>query len=180
LYVGTVEYYKGVGLLLESWKSVIKQAPQATLKIVGEGRNRSEYEHMVERESLQYSVQFAGKLPWNQIIREYDKAQIVVAPHIWFEPFGRTVAEGMARGKLVVAADAGGPAEMLTQGRTGVLFQRKSANDLARALVQAINMNDEARRKMGKEAREWARDHLNKNRIASLYEDFYKEVIATK
>lgn len=179
LYAGTVEEYKGVGLLLTSWREVVKAVPQATLKIVGEGRDRLAYETAVERAGLQYSVQIAGRMTWDQIIREYDQSQIVVAPHIWYEPFGRTVAEGMARGKVVVAAKAGGPGEIIKDGETGLLFERKSAEALGQALIRALQMPTLERQKMGQAAREWARINLNKNRIASLYEDFYKEVITT-
>jgi glycosyltransferase involved in cell wall biosynthesis len=177
LYVGTVENYKGVGLLLESWRQVAKMAPQATLKIVGEGTNRQEYETAVERAGLQYSIQIVGKVAWDQIIREFDQVRIVVAPHLWYEPFGRTVAEGMARGKVVVAANVGGPSEMIRPGETGLLFERKSAKALSHVLMRALQMHDLERQKMGKLAREWTKINLNKNSIASLYEDFYKEVI---
>lgn len=179
VYVGTVEEYKGVGLLLASWRDVVKAVPHATLKIVGEGRDRLAYETAVEQAGLQYSVKIAGRVKWDQIIREYDQAQIVVAPHIWYEPFGRTVAEGMARGKVVVAAKAGGPSEIVKDGETGLLFERKSAKALSQALIAALQMATLERQKMGKLANKWVRINLNKNKIASLYKDFYKEVITT-
>lgn len=179
LYVGTVEEYKGVGLLLNSWRQAAKGNPQATLKIVGEGRDQRKYENYIAAAGMQYSVQMAGRIGWERMIREYDQAQIVVAPHRWFEPFGRTVAEGMARGKVVVTADAGGPREMVRDGETGILFPRNCRDGLGLALKQALGMSKLEKQAMGQKAHAWARAQLNKNHIASLYEDFYKEVIET-
>ncbi len=178
LYVGTVEYYKGVGLLIDSWRQVIQKEPKASLRIVGEGRNRQEYESRIEKYGLQYSVKLIGPVPWDQTIREYNQAQIVVAPHIWHEPFGRTVAEGMARGKVVVAADVGGPSEMIKTGKTGLLFKRNSREALSESIIKALRMNDTERQAMGREARAWVISNLTKERIASQYEVFYKQVIS--
>ena len=101
-----------------------------------------------------------------------------MAPHIWHEPFGRTVAEGMARGKVVVAADVGGPSEMIKTGKTGLLFKRNSREALSESIIKALRMNDTERQAMGREARAWVISNLTKERIASQYEVFYKQVIS--
>ena len=50
------------------------------------------------------------------------------------EPFGIVLLEGMARGVAVVAVDAGGPAEYVEDGRTGVLARSGEPEALADAL----------------------------------------------
>ena len=50
------------------------------------------------------------------------------------EPFGIVLLEGMARGVAVVAVDAGGPAEYVEDGRTGVLARSGDPHALADAL----------------------------------------------
>jgi glycosyltransferase involved in cell wall biosynthesis len=50
------------------------------------------------------------------------------------EPFGIVLLEGMSRGVAVVAVDAGGPAEFIEQGRTGVLASSGAPQALANAL----------------------------------------------
>lgn len=174
LYVGRVEFYKGVGLLLRAWKTISKEFPQAHLKIVGDGAQRREYQQFVERERLQYSVSFTGHVPFNQLIGTYDQASVVVAPHLWVEPFGRAVVEAMARGKVVVAANAGGPSEVIKNNVTGFLFERGSAKDLITKLRASLIMNDVARRDMQEEAREWVSANLNPTRIAAQYESVYR------
>lgn len=177
LYVGRVEMYKGVGLLLEAWRVVAARFPHTHLKIVGEGAQQAEYERMVERWGLQYRVRFVGRIPWDRMRAVYDQASVVVSPHIWVEPFGRTVAEGMARGKVVVAADLGGPAEMIRDNVTGLLFKQRSVDALAVRLGEALGMRDLMRREMQREARSWVAQNLNQDIIASQHESFYAAVV---
>jgi glycosyltransferase involved in cell wall biosynthesis len=50
------------------------------------------------------------------------------------EPFGRVIVEAMLSGTPIVAADAGGPREIVDDGRTGVLVTPDDAAALARRL----------------------------------------------
>lgn len=179
LYVGTVEWYKGVGLLLEAFKSIAAEFPHAQLQIVGEGTQRAEYERTVSRWGLQYRVVFSGRIAWERLTRVYDDASVVVAPHIWIEPFGRTVVEAMARAKIVVTADAGGPAEIIQHEKTGFLFKRNSRDALAEQVRQALRLRDLPRRAMGNAARAWVLQHLTQDSIARQHEKFY-EVVRSK
>lgn len=174
LYVGRVEDYKGAGLLLEAWQEVVKRVPQAQLRIIGEGAQKEEYERWVAKRGLNYSVKFDGFVPWPRIRNEYDRASVVVAPHRWTEPFGRTVAEGMARGKVVVAADAGGARELIRNNRIGMLFKRDSKEALSEQLVVSLTLGKEKATGMGAAARRWVRENLNRKNIASQYEEFYR------
>ena len=66
------------------------------------------------------------------------------------EPFGLVVAEAMAAGRAVVAADAGGPAEIVRHGRDGWLYPMGDGEALATALMHLLEepslRNDLARR----------------------------------
>ncbi len=50
------------------------------------------------------------------------------------ETFGLALIEAMASGCLCVAARAGGPIEILDEGRAGILFEPRSVNDLSQKL----------------------------------------------
>lgn len=177
LYVGTLGSYKGVKLLLEAFREVARTNTNAHLKIIGDGEKKREYEQFAAQCGLQYRVKFAGRVEWDRMRQEYDSATVIAAPHIWIEPFGRTVAEGMARGKIVVSANAGGPAELIKDGVTGLLFERGSKEALAQRLSDALRMKELDRREMGRAAREWAATYLNQNEIARQYEEVYESIV---
>jgi glycosyltransferase involved in cell wall biosynthesis len=69
------------------------------------------------------------------------------------EPFGIVLLEGMARGVAVVAVDAGGPAEFIEQGRTGVLARSGEPSALADALEPLLSSPD-LRDRIGRAGRE--------------------------
>lgn len=55
------------------------------------------------------------------------------------EPFGRVVVEAWHYGAAMVSADGSGPEEIIENGRTGYLFRRGSAADLATVLERLIS-----------------------------------------
>lgn len=176
VYIGTVERYKGVGVLLHAWKKLIRDVGGLHLKIVGDGAQKKDYERLVERWGLDHQITFTGRLPWDRLRRVYDEASVVVAPHLWLEPFGRTVVEAMARGKVVVASNIGGPAEIIQDNKTGLLFEKGSVESLQNRLKDALTMPDLPRRTMQANARQWVQSHLTSDTIAKQHEEFYREL----
>jgi glycosyltransferase involved in cell wall biosynthesis len=69
------------------------------------------------------------------------------------EPFGIVLLEAMARGVAVVAVDAGGPSEIVDDGRTGVLARSGDPSALADALASLLILPD-LRRAIARAGRE--------------------------
>lgn len=180
LYVGRIEKYKGVELLLKSWSAVAKKYPQAKLRLVGDGAQRQEYEQFVERHGLRYSISWEGHVTWQRLMAVYDRASVVVSPHLWLEPFGRSVVEAMSRGKVVVAADRGGPAEIIRNGETGLLFKHGSFEALEDKLCSALALSARSRLDIGRAAHQWVGDNLSVEVIAAQYDEYYRQILQTK
>lgn len=180
LYVGRVEMYKGVLVLLKAWKVLSQKNQSAHLTIAGNGAQQQEYERLAATWGLQYRVTFIPHMPYHRLQSLINESEILVAPHLWIEPFGRTVIEGMARGKVVVAANAGGPAELITHHKTGLLFERGSVSDLAHTLEYALSMNYFDKKEIGIAARDYVRDTLNMEKIAKEHEQLYREIIGKR
>jgi glycosyltransferase involved in cell wall biosynthesis len=176
LYAGRVEMYKGVLLLLRAWRKVAASSRQAHLYIAGNGAQREEYERLVATWGLQYRVTFIPHVPYHRLQAMINECEIFVAPHLWVEPFGRTVIEGMARGKLVVSANVGGPAEIITHGKTGLLFERNSLSGLEEALKTALAMGHYDKKEIGIAARDFVRDTLRPEQIAQQHIEFYEGI----
>ncbi|MBI3255374.1 MAG: glycosyltransferase family 4 protein [Candidatus Andersenbacteria bacterium] len=173
LYMGRTEMYKGLGILLEAFALLAQEDKTAQLTIAGQGAQRNDYEAWVAKHSLQYRVKFLGHMPYDRVMSVYDDAQVLAAPNLWIEPFGRNVVEAMARGKMVVAARIGGPAEIMAASQTGVLFDRGSVTQLAQALGQALAMDQHTKREQAQRARAWVTQNLTIDKIAEQYEQFY-------
>ncbi|MEK7500032.1 MAG: glycosyltransferase family 4 protein, partial [Patescibacteria group bacterium] len=176
LYIGRVEMYKGVLVLLKAWRELMKTDQRAHLTIAGNGAQYEEYENLAATWGMQYRVTFTPHVPYHRLKSLINDSEILVAPHLWVEPFGRTVIEGMSRGKLVIASNIGGPAEIIQHNKTGLLFKRGSVEDLKKSLEHALSMNHFDKKEMGVAARDFVRDNLNMEKIAKEHEEFYREL----
>jgi glycosyltransferase involved in cell wall biosynthesis len=77
---------------------------------------------------------------------------VVSNPH---EPLGRTVIEAQLSGVLAVVPSSGGSAELVGEGRYGVLYRAGDAADLARVLAEVV-ADPASFREIVTAARAWA------------------------
>ncbi len=109
----------------------------------------------VTRLGLDTRVQFTGFLSdVGVVLRSLD---VLVHASVVPEPFGQVVVEGMAAGLPVVASDAGGPAEVITDGINGVLVPPSDPDALAQALRELAS-DPSRRRALGVAAHKRALD----------------------
>ncbi|GAA1077786.1 glycosyltransferase family 4 protein [Tsukamurella spumae] len=102
----------------------------------GDDAYLAELEELVGRLGLTDRVEFTGHVP--DPLAEAAAADVVVHYSRLTEPFGQVVAEAMAAGRVVVAAGAGGPTELIDDGRNGVLVPPRRPDLLAVALDTLI------------------------------------------
>ena len=133
---------KGLPVLLEAMRSVVRRHPGARLLIAGRG-DPAEARGLIA-DDLQAHVALLGELS------EADKAaflrsvDIYCAPNLLGESFGVVLIEALAAGAPIVASDLDAFARVLEHGEAGVLVPRGNPAALARALSDLIA--DPARR----------------------------------
>jgi glycosyltransferase involved in cell wall biosynthesis len=137
LMAGRLSHWKGQHVLLEA----LKQVPGAHAILLGdalftkEDRDYAQQLHKTASEpELSGRVHFAGF----QLVTApfFSTADVVVHASIFPEPFGRVIVEGMLAGKPVIATRAGGAAEIVEDGRTGLLVRTGDVDELKEALVR--------------------------------------------
>jgi glycosyltransferase involved in cell wall biosynthesis len=72
---------------------------------------------------------------WDELSRIDALVHASVTP----EPFGQVILEGMAAGVPVIAAGAGGPAEILRHDVTGILYEPGDLGGLAAAMRRMLD-----------------------------------------
>ena len=100
---------------------------------------------------------------------------LLLAPS-WDEPFGRAVAEAMAMGVAVIATSNGGPAEMISDGETGVLLPPRETRSWAQAAAELL-ASDDARGALGSRAREHALQSFGSARHAGEMVAIYRRLL---
>ncbi len=107
---------------------------------------------MTARLGLESRVCFLGEVENLSAIRAETNAELMCSR---MEPFGRTTVEAMLAGLPVVGADAGGTAEIIVNGKTGLLYPAGNVEALAECLNR-LRTNPETAEKMGRAGRERA------------------------
>lgn len=135
LFVGRLDGQKGVDLLIEAL-NYVENPSDYSIEIVGDGSDRSQLEHIVERNGLTKQVQFHGWVDYDSLPNYYRSADLFVHPGRWPEPFGRTILEAMQSSIPVVVSNVGAPPWIIDDSK--VVFKRNSAQDLARTIEDVL------------------------------------------
>ena len=142
LFVGEMETRrKGVEYLLNALPILKKRGLDVHLTLVGEGRNRAEYEALASRLGIAGVCYFHGMAPHAEIARFMSEADVFVLPSL-AETFGVVLVEAMSAGLPVVATRCGGPEELVTPD-LGVLVAPGDAVALAGGIIDVLNRLDE-------------------------------------
>jgi glycogen synthase len=140
LFSGRFVDRKGIWQLIEAIGIVLAAAPEVRFVLAGGHRGcpAEQMEAWLLPDALRpyrSQIHFTGWLTPQQMAEHYRAADILVVPS-WYEPFGMVVLEGMIHGLAVAAAAVGGPAEILVDGETGLLFAPGDAQALADAILR--------------------------------------------
>ena len=131
-----LEPEKDIASLIAAMARVRTALPNARCLIAGEGSERPALEEQIQRLGLSQVVTLLGfRSDAPAIIAAAD---LFVLPSL-AEPFGLALLEAMALGKPVIATCAGGPLEIVEQGRTGLLVPPSSPDHLADAMERLLS-----------------------------------------
>lgn len=136
--LATYERHKGHAFLLEAFKEVMKDFPDARLRICGHGRprERKRVADLVRHWGLEENVSLSDfVVDTTGLIAN---AAMVVVPSQAFESFGLTIVEAMAIGTPVVTTDVGGIPEVLVDGSAGYICRRNDAAMFAAAIKRIL------------------------------------------
>lgn len=175
LFVGGLDaahYFKGVEVLLRAVAGLNNFNFELT--IVGGGDKRLEYEALALRLGLDKKVKFAGKLSDLDLIRAYQKADLLILPSTNSnEAFGIVLIEALACGVPIMASDLPGVRRVFTDHEEGLLVEPGSISDLERKL--RLFMSDKAMpEKMARKARRLAETKYGEEMMADRLKGLFK------
>jgi len=175
LYVGRLVSKKGLFTLLLAFKSVLKEVPEAKLRIAGKGKLKTVLSSFAKALGIDKNVEFLGYVQDNLLNPLFSSADVFVLPSAFGESFGIVILEAMASGTPVIGTKVGGIEEILSNGN-GVLVPPSDPSALANAMISLINDAD-LQRKIVRRALESVREKYDwrcvAKKVMSVYEKFY-------
>src|SRR6185437_10057409 len=176
--LGRVAPWKGQDLFLRAFAAAFADGEERAVIIGTAMFGEEDYERSLPRLAQELGiaerVEFRGFR--EDIWRELASLDVLVHASLIPEPFGQVVLEGMAAGLPVLAPDEGGPAEVIEDGRTGVLFAGRDTHALASAM-QALAADEGRRRSLGAAARE-ALAAYRPQAVAERLEQAYEQILS--
>jgi glycogen(starch) synthase len=122
LYFGRLEWEKGVHDLLAALPRLRRAHPGTRLVVAGKGVQAAALVEQARKLRVRRSVDFVGHLPDRSLVACLAAADVVVLPSR-YEPFGIVALEAAAAGAPLVASTAGGLAELVVHGETGLSIE---------------------------------------------------------
>ncbi|MBT6153911.1 MAG: glycosyltransferase family 4 protein [Planctomycetaceae bacterium] len=132
LFVGRISPEKGIDTLLEAWS---RMTTRTTLKVVGDGPLA---ERVRQAANADNRIEWLGQKPLDDVLTLIGDAACLVMPSVWYETFGRTIAEAFSRGTPAIVSKMGAMQELVDHGRTGFHFEPGNADDLAKKIQQML------------------------------------------
>lgn len=125
VYVSRLDESKGIFKLLEAFQ----QMPSIKLDIIGTGPVEQKVQDYIKDKEMK-NVHFLGYLEHDKTLEYIYHAKALLFPTQWYEGFPMTIAESFSLGTPVIGSNIGNVAWIVESGKTGLLFQPDSVNDL--------------------------------------------------
>ena len=169
LFVGRIAKEKSIDFLIKNLKAILKKVPKARMIIVGDGPDMNELALLVRENKLDKHVIFTGKVPWSEIPKYYQLANVFVTASKT-ETQGLTVIEAMAAEKPVVAIKDESFELVMKDKQDGLFFETKE--EYQRLIIELYN-NPSYAKMIAKQARITANAYnpeVYAKRVLEVYE----------
>ena len=179
IYVGEINKRKNLKIVLEALGILKKEGIIFKLNVAGGYREESYKQvitELVDEKGIQDQLVFHGWMTQQQIFSLLEESSIFVLPSLQ-ETLPLSIGEAMARGKVVVASNVGGIAEMFTDKTSGFIFERDNLEQLV-VLLRNLYNNQNLIDSVSKQARIDADGKFAADLVAAQTINFYRQVIS--
>lgn len=173
LFAGRIVRRKGVADLLQAWPEVIAKHPDATLYLIGAGKDLDAMRAQADRLGIAGAVEFRGVV---ENVADYLRAADLFVLPSHFEGMPNALLEAMACGLPAVATRVSGVVDLLDHGRNGLIVEPGQPKQIADAVNQLLEDRDLGGR-IGAEARRSVERGYSIDSIARRYLDLYRELL---
>jgi len=176
LYVGRLEFRKGVHVLMRAIPGVLKVIPEARFIFVGRDSGMKSYLiNKINQTGYFNNISIVDGVPRYKLRDFYQNCTVCVLPSLW-ENHPYTCLEAMGCGKPVIATNIGGFPEIIENGVNGVLVDAGSSIKLADAIIRLL-LNKNLCEDLGRNARGTMESDYNSKDVAGKTLSIYTQLL---
>ena len=160
LSIGRFVPQKDLETLLDAFLSLAERFPKISLRIIGDGEQRSRLQQKASNSPFSDQISMPGNL--QNISDEYHRALVYVHPAL-YESYGLTVAEALLHGVPVIGfADCNGVNQLVVNEQNGLLINpnptRRSSLEEA---MEDLLVNEVKRKRLSESAEKFIRPTIS-------------------
>lgn len=172
MYVGNLEKYQGIDLLIESFREALDTTAAAYLVIIGGSQDDILfYQQRVEQLSMEGRVFFCGQRPVEMLGSYLRQADVLVSPRIQGNNTPMKIYSYLDSGKAVLATKLPTHTQVLDDSIACLVAPEKTS--MAAGIITLVN-NAELRKNLGTRARERVKSEYSlpvfKKKVAAFYQ----------
>ena len=173
LFLGRLHAQKNLDTLLEAWPEVARRL-EASLLFAGDGPEARRLRNRARAIGCAGSTHFLGAV--QNPLDLLRAADVFVLPSV-AEGMSNSLLEAMAVGLPVVASNAGGNVDLVSDGKTGLVVDARAASGWTSAIVRLLQ-DARLRRELGSAARRLITAHYSIRAVVDRYEALYRKLLA--
>jgi glycogen(starch) synthase len=143
MYLGRLEYEKGIHDAIAALPRIRRSHPGTTLTIAGTGTQQQWLVEQARKHKVLKATTFAGHLDHEELVQLLHTTDAAVLPS-HYEPFGIVALEAAATGIPLVTSNIGGLDEAVINGQTGMSYAPRDVAGLAAAVRAVLDDPDAA------------------------------------
>lgn len=169
VYIGRLESYKGVHVIISAMKEVIDRYPAANLAIVGYGSQQKQLKHITLRLDLSANVTFHE---YQKNVRDWLHRSRIFVMASDTEGLPCSLMEAMSCGIVCITSWVGNIRDIIQDGITGFGFDKQNKEVLARLMIDTYE-----REQMLTELKIQARDIIVREHSYQTAIDIWNKII---
>lgn len=179
LYVGRFTNIKAPGLLLDAFRLMVKQCPEARLVMVGMAELLESCKALAKAWKIEDKVTFTGGIPHEELIPYFQNACMFVQHSVQpsygdAEGTPNTILEAGAAALPIVSTRHAGIVDAVIHNKTGFLVDEYDTESMARYMVKLLK-NKELCKQMGAAGREHIKTNYNIERHIGILDQLIQE-----
>jgi glycosyltransferase involved in cell wall biosynthesis len=181
LFIAALSRNKNLGLLLVAVGKLKDQGILFHVNVVGDFKDasyRNEIFGIIENFGLKNQITFYGWRTQKEISDMHSKSAILVLTSKQ-ESMPMVIAEAISSGRVVVATDVGGIAEMFEDGKSGFLFPSNDSDALV-LILKRLHSDSHFLAEISENAKSLALRQFHPDIIAGELLEFYYQVLNKK
>jgi len=162
--------------VIEAFSLLLKQIPDATLKIIGSGSEEKQLKQLSCDLEIGTAVRFSGRVDHQRVVEELKESDVYISI-IETEGMSSSLIESTACGLLPIVTDMPASRKLIKDGQNGFLINETGPEQLSEVMVSSVMEYEKMQSALSENA-EKVKKEFDRKRNQKIFAKKYNELIS--